>query len=42
MAVNFSHEGIELPEATILSAEKETSGNIVGNKNDEEIFNFGH
>jgi len=42
MAVNFSHEGIELPEATVLSAAKETSTSIVGTNNDEEILDFGY
>jgi hypothetical protein len=36
MAVNFSHEEIELPKATLLGVAEETSASVVVAINDEE------
>jgi hypothetical protein len=42
MIVNFSHEKIELPKATLLGVAEETSANIVAELNDEVKTNSEH
>jgi hypothetical protein len=37
MVVNFSHEEIELPKATVLGVAEETSASVVAAINDEEV-----
>jgi hypothetical protein len=36
MVVNFSHEEIDLPKATVLSVAEETSASVVATINDDE------
>jgi len=40
MMVNFSHEEIQLPKATVLGVAEETSASIVADINDEVKTNF--
>jgi hypothetical protein len=42
MVVNFSHEKIQLPKATVLCVAEETSASVVADINDEVITNFNH
>jgi hypothetical protein len=42
MIVNFSHEEIELPKATVLGIAEETSARIVAELNDEVKTNSKH
>jgi hypothetical protein len=42
MLVNFSHEEIELPKATVLGIAEETSASIVAELNDEVKTNSEH
>jgi hypothetical protein len=42
MVVNFSHEEIQLPKATVLGVAEETSASIVADINDVVKTNFNH
>jgi hypothetical protein len=42
MLVNFSHEEIDLPKATVLGIAEETSASIVAELNDEVKTNSEH
>jgi hypothetical protein len=42
MLVNFSHEEIELPRATVLGVAEETTASLVALINDSESHESGH
>jgi hypothetical protein len=42
IVVNFSHEEIQLPKATILGVAEQTSASVVADINDEVKANFNH
>jgi hypothetical protein len=42
MVVNFSHEEIQLPKATVLGVAEETSASVVANINDDVKTNINH